>query len=124
MGAIAIARAELAAALGGLGAPVTDHVPERLTPPTLMVVHGSPFIESGDTFGTHLVRFEVWAVSKLSANARMTDDLDALVESAIGALIGDGWQIENVAQPFAYSVNNASYLASTITVTTTTNLNS
>lgn len=122
MSAITAARAELVATLTGLDAKVTDHVPERINPPAVMVVHGSPFLESGDTFGSHVVRFEVWVISKLAANARMTDDLDALIEATIGALIADDWTIERVEQPFTYSVNNASYLASTIAVTTNTTL--
>lgn len=122
MSAIATARAELVAALEAIDAKVTDHVPERLNPPAAMVVHGSPLLESGATFGSHLVRFEVWLVSKLGANARMTDDLDALIESALTALVADDWGIESVAQPFTYAVNNASFLASTITVTTSINL--
>ena len=122
MSAIATARAELVSALSGLDAKVTDHVPERINPPAAMVVHGSPLLESGDTFGSHIVRFEVWVVSKLAANARMTDDLDALIESTVEALTADDWAIERVEQPFTYAANGASYLASTIAVTTTITL--
>lgn len=122
MSGIADARAELVAALDGLDAKVTDHVPERLNPPALMVVHGSPFLESGDTFGSAVVRFEVWVVSKLAANARMTDELDVLIESTIEALAADSWAVERVEQPFTYAANGGSFLASTIAVTTSITL--
>ncbi|GAA2082197.1 hypothetical protein GCM10009840_17870 [Pseudolysinimonas kribbensis] len=118
MGAIATSRAELVAALAPVGVTVTDHVPEQLNPPALMVVHGSPLIEVGDTFGLHLLRLEVWIVSKLGANARMTDDLDALIEATIAATVVDGWSVENVAQPFSYTVGARTFLASTVTLTT------
>jgi hypothetical protein len=121
MGARVIAetRAELLSALAPAGVTVYDHEPERFTPPTAIVVHGSPFIEAGDSFGAKLVRFEVWVVSALGANARMTTELDTLIDATSDALAADGWALERVAQPFSYSVNGALYLASTLYVSTT-----
>jgi hypothetical protein len=122
MGAVAASRAELVTSLDGLDAKVTDHVPERLSLPAAMIVHGSPLLEAGDTFGSKLVRFEVWVISRLAANARMTEDLDILIEATVEAVAFDGWTIERVEQPFAYNANGASYLASTISVSTHINL--
>lgn len=112
-------RAELVAALVPIGVTVYDHAPERLTPPAALVVHGSPLVQAGDSFGSRLVRFEVWIVSRLGANARMTTDLDTLIDSTIDALAADDWTVESVSQPFDYAVNSATYLSSTITVSST-----
>lgn len=119
MGAIRDTRAELAASLKGVPAKVTEYVPERLAPPAAIVVHGSPLMEAGASFGSRKLRFEVWAVSKLGANARMTDELDDLVDATVDALQSDGWAVENVSQPFPYQANGATFLSATISVSAT-----
>lgn len=117
---ITTTRSELRDALQPIAATIFDHVPERFTPPAALIVHGSPLIEAGTTFGARLLRFEVWVVSSLGANARMTDDLDTLLDATLDALTADSWTVERVSQPFAYTVGGGTYLAATITVTTTT----
>ena len=116
-------RAELAAALEPIGVTVYSHAPERFTPPAALVVHGSPLMEAGDSFGSRTLRFEVWVVSKLGANARMTTDLDELIDSTLDALAADSWTVENVSQPFDFAVNAATYLSATITVSTNVSTN-
>lgn len=124
MGFITDARAELVEALSSVGVEgfshtvkVFDHVPGRVNPPAIFAVHGSPTVEGGDTFGSYKVNFELWVISRLAANSRMTDELDDLLEQTLTALAADGgWVVGEVQQPFLATLGSESYLASVITV--------
>lgn len=121
MSGLAQSRAELEAVVSGsldeATVTVYDHVPERMVIPSAVIVLGSPWIESGETFATYTVRYEVDLVPDRGSNQSQTDDVEAMVEAVLKALVQAGYTIENVAQPRMLGVNNASYLAASVTVT-------
>jgi hypothetical protein len=121
MGTLNEARAELAEAVAGAldAATVTtyDHVPERLVIPAAMISLGSPYLTDGETFGELAVRYVVDLVPDMGDNAEQTGNLIDMIEAEIVAMIAAGYMVEQVAQPRMLSVNNANYLAASVTVT-------
>ncbi len=99
-----------------------SYIPGRITPPCVMVAQGSPYVESGDVYGTFRARFSVDVVSATAPNDVTTESLDLMIEDALVSLVNQGINIENVGQPYALDTNNATYLAATITINTTTRL--
>lgn len=112
-------RSDVATALEAAGITASPIIPERVAPPLAIISAGDPYLEEEGTFNQFLVRLEVTLVAKTATNAVATDALDDLIQGAITAL--GGWTV-SVGQPFMLSVNNATYLASKFTITTTTTL--
>jgi hypothetical protein len=98
------------------------YIPSRIVPPLYLVSSGSPYVESGDTYGSFKVRMNVDVVSATAANDVSTEALDTLVEDALVSLVNSGIGIENVQQPYQLDTNNAQYLATTIVVNKTISL--
>ena len=102
--------------------PSSDFVPARIVPPLYLVTSGSPYIESGDTYGSFKVRMNVDVISATAANDVSTEALDTMVEDALVSLVNMGIGIENVQQPYQLDTGNAQYLSTTITVDKIINL--
>lgn len=117
MGALLTLRTELAELLAPLDLNTYTHLPGRAALPSAIVLAGSPYVESGQVFGEHFVRFEVHLSTAKGDNQSETTALDALVESAIPLLVQDGWTVESLTQPFEFDINNGAALTVAITVT-------
>lgn len=116
---LAALRGELDTILSGAGMHVADHMPERLNPPVAFLAAGSPYVESGDTYGTFAVRFTVVLVAPRAVNAASTAGLDRLVAAALTAVVeAPGWGAERVDQPSLLAANNTEYLSTTLDVIT------
>lgn len=115
-------RLAVAELLDAAGVKTYDHIPERVTPPAAILVPGSPYLEQGQTFCDYTMRLEVTLVSGTASNAATTKALDTLVEQAVVAL-GQDYDVDEVAQPFQLSANNALYLATRVNISTTIILN-
>lgn len=115
-------------ALGDLRQDVSDVVntatsipsyafaPGRLIVPSAVVMPGSPYVESGLTFGTLTARFQVELIMGTAANQVVASGLDDQIESAVVGLINSGYSIEGVSTPYALEANGQQYLAATITI--------
>lgn len=112
-------RADLKEAMESSGATVVDHMPERLVPPTAIVVAGSPWVEDGDTYGSFVVRYTVLLVCSQAPNAVVTDELDSALTAALVALDGGSWATERVDTPVMLSHANAHYLSVSVDVART-----
>lgn len=108
-------RKSLAGALQGVGA-VLDHMPERLPTPAVFIAGGSPYIESGDTFGSYAIRFTLVVVASKGTNEVETSTLDRLITKVLVSLDAAGWDLERVDQPLMLASNNTHYLSTTIDV--------
>ena len=93
--------------------------PGRLIVPSAVVMPGSPYVESGNTFGSLLVRFQVELIMGTANNEVVTSGLDTQLQEAIVGFINANYSVENVSAPYALEANGQQYLASTITVTST-----
>lgn len=113
---LAALRSEVAQTLTDASLTAHDHLPGRLVPPAAVVAAGSPYIASGDTYGTFLARWDVVIVVPSGDNEQRTDDLDDALETALAAL-SPRYSIEEVSAPYALEANGAVYPAIRITVT-------
>lgn len=99
-----------------------SYIPGRIVPPLYLVTSGSPYIESGDTYGTFKVGMNVDVISATAANDTSTEALDVLIEDALVSLVNSGVSVLSTTQPFQLEANNATYLAATISISKTVNL--
>jgi hypothetical protein len=122
---LTLAKAEIADTLNTAGIKAFDYVPERIQPPTAILVWGSPFIEKGlnPTFTDVEMRLNIRLVAQTATNVKSTEELDGLIVKAILALQTINWDIESVSQPFGYEANNALYLATDLTVVASITIN-
>jgi len=102
--------------------PAYDYIPARIVPPIYLVSSGSPYVESGDTYGSFKVRMNIDIVSATAANDVTTEALDTMIEDALVSLVNMGVGIENVQQPYQLDTGNAQYLSTTVSVTKTISL--
>lgn len=95
------------------------YLPGRITAASGVIIPGSPYLESPDTFGRgkFKARWDVVLVVQGITNETSTPQLDLAVEDAVVALIEAGYSVESVSEPFSWSPNGSNYLASTITTT-------
>ncbi|SNS41584.1 hypothetical protein SAMN06309944_0164 [Micrococcales bacterium KH10] len=103
-------RTGIVQALEAAGIQAFDHLPERLNPPVAVLVPGSPYLEAGDVFGTHKVRYTVALVAGNATNDMATKALDELIETAVTAL-WDTADLERAGDVYTYQANNGQYLA-------------
>lgn len=97
--------------------PGYPFAPGRLIVPSIVVMPGSPYLESGMQYGAFTARFSVELIMGTAANQVTSSGLDDQVESAIIGLLDSGFLIESVSAPYALEANGQQYLAATITVT-------
>lgn len=117
MSTLGLLRDEITVTLSVMDLNVYTHLSGRAALPSAMVLAGSPYVESGQTFNSHLVRFEVWLSAEKGDNDSETDMADELLETAMGLLQGDGWTVEQISQPFEFATNNGHAFTTSITVT-------
>lgn len=98
-------------------ATVSEFVPGRLVPPLMIITPNSPYIESGDTFGSFKTHFSIEVVSPTASNDTNTEALDVLIEDALVSIVNAGILLESVSRPYSLEANNATYLAASISVT-------
>lgn len=99
--------------------PAFAYAPGRFVVPSAIVMPGAPFIESGNTFGTVLGRFQVELIMGTAANQVSSSGLDDQIENAIVALINAGYSVDQVSAPYALNANGQDYLAATVSVNNT-----
>jgi hypothetical protein len=113
MSEVGAAKAELALTLQEAGLDVYDYIPERVTPPVVVIRSGSPYITPSSVGNEYLVNLELVVVSGFATNETSTDDLDDLIEQTILAIPADAG-FTDVAQPYTLVMNGNDYLATTI----------
>lgn len=112
-------RGHLDAVLEAAGIRTETHLPERVVPPLAIIGAGSPYVESGDTFGTFAVRFTVFLVAARAANETATGELDELAVRALSAVMdAPGWGVDRLDQPSMLDANGAQYLSTAMDVVT------
>jgi hypothetical protein len=113
MSEVGAAKAELALTLQAEGLDVYDYIPERVTPPVVVIRPGSPYLAPSSIGQEFLVNLELVVVSGFATNETSTDDLDDLIEATIKAIPADAG-FRDVSQPYTLVMNGNDYLATTI----------
>lgn len=115
----------LTEAFEDFGVSTFDTWPDTLiSPPAVIVIPGSPYVrrEDTDAWGHLTVRLRVVLIAPKAPNSVQSNGLDALIETAIIALLNEGIGVEEVEQPGEMTVGNSVYLATFIRITTQINL--
>jgi len=96
------------------GLNVLEYVPERITPPIVIVNSASPYLETAE-FGEWNLGLELVLVSSTATNKTATENLDQLIEDVLNAIEPITYaRITAVNQPYNLQANNAEYLSATI----------
>jgi len=97
--------------LADAGLNVSEYVPERITPPIVIVNAASPYIETAE-FGEYTLGLELVLVASTATNKKATENLDQLIEDVLNAIKPLTYaKLTNVNQPYNLQTNNAEYLS-------------
>lgn len=110
---ITLSKAEFALDLTNAGLEVLDYVPERITPPILVITAGSPYLVTETVGNEYRLGLNVTLVASTATNEEATADLDQLIADTVSAISTLGYVVlKTVNPPYRLAANNAEYLAS------------
>jgi hypothetical protein len=93
------------------GLNVLAYVPERITPPIVIVNAASPYVQTAE-FGEYNLGLELVLVASTATNKKATENLDQLIEDVLLALEPLTYaRLISVNQPYNLQTNNAEFLS-------------
>jgi hypothetical protein len=105
------AKVQFKNALVAAGLNVLEYVPERITPPIVIVNAASPYIQTAE-FGEFNLGLELVLVASTATNKKATENLDQLIEDVVNAIKPLTYaRMTTVNQPYNLQTNNAEYLS-------------
>jgi hypothetical protein len=114
---ITTAREQFQSALVSAGIRVSEFIPERVTPPIVIINSRSPYL-APNLFGEFDLNLELVLVAATATNKQAQEKLEDTIEAVLQAVAPLAWvQLNEVGQPYAMQVNNAEYLSSNVSVT-------
>lgn len=113
--AITTDKATLTADLVAAGLKVLDYVPERITPPIVIVNSASPYLVPSSLKNQYTLNLELVLVAATASNKTATEKLDELIEDTLQAIPSYARAIQ-VNAPYNMQTNNAEYLAANISI--------
>jgi hypothetical protein len=114
MSEINAAKVEFKLELVDAGLNVLEYVPERITPPILIVNAASPYMTTAE-FGEWTLGIELVLVAATATNKKATESLDQLIEDTLKAIEPLTYvRVTSVNQPYNLQTNNAEYLSANI----------
>lgn len=89
-------------------------MPDRIVPPAIITLPGTPYLTASGTFGSFALGLDVVLVAdgKLASTGALA--LDALIDDAVVALVNAGIGVTEVSEPWQLTAGTATYLAATI----------
>lgn len=116
MSEITAAKVEFKLELADAGLNVLEYIPERITPPIILINAASPYLTTAE-FGEWNLGLELVLVASTATNKKATESLDQLIEDTLSAIEPLTYaRITSVNQPYNLQTNNAEYLAANIFV--------
>jgi hypothetical protein len=110
---ITASKAEFALDLQTAGLDVLDYVPERITPPIVIINSGSPYLVAETVGNEYRLGLNLTLVASTATNEEATEALDELIADTVSAISTLGYVIlKTVNPPYRLAANNAEYLAS------------
>jgi hypothetical protein len=109
-------RTGVATALSALGIPVHKYPTGAMPTPCAYLVPGSPYLTPGAAWGSSEVGLDVRIVVSNASGAEAMERLDALVDTAVAALIAASIGVDQVGAP--YTPEDTAGLAVDIPTTT------
>lgn len=112
---ITLAKQQFSNVLDLAGIRILSYVPERVTPPIVIINSGSPYLTADSISNEFILNLELVCVASTATNKQASEKLDELIQDVIAALPHYA-QLAQVGQPYLWAVNNAEYLTSSITI--------
>jgi hypothetical protein len=110
---ITISKAELKLDLEQAGIRVLDYVPERITPPIVIMSSASPYL-TPSTLGTQYdLNLELVVIATTATNKKATENLDQAIHNVLSAMPRYA-RVIRVNEPYNLQTNNAEYLSANI----------
>jgi hypothetical protein len=110
---ITASKAEFRLDLQTAGLDVLDYVPERITPPIVIITSGSPYLVAETVGNEYRLGLNLTLVASTATNEEATEALDELIADTVSAISTLGYVIlKTVNPPYRLAANNAEYLAS------------
>lgn len=114
---ITASKAEFALDLQTAGLDVLDYVPERITPPIVIITSGTPYLSPETVGNEYRLGLNLTLVASTATNEEATEALDQLIADTVNAVSTLGYVVlKTVNPPFRLAANNAEYLASEISL--------
>lgn len=110
-------REELVEILKASGLRGLAQMQGRFTPPVFFVIPGSPYLVPGNTFGKFTYTFRIVLVSSARAAEFSTKQLDGLIATAVVALHGSKFNLQQVSEPAGLTLGQGEYLGALVDVT-------
>lgn len=107
---ITAAKVEFKLDLQAAGLKVSDFVPERITPPIVIINNGTPYLQPSSLSKEYTLNLELICVAATATNKMATEKVDELLEAVINALPGYARML-SAGQPYNLQTNNTEYLA-------------
>lgn len=120
---LAALREDVRKSLEDLDVYTYNHLPGSASMPSAIVLAGAPYLEADQTYGSWVIRLEVWLSAAKGNNDSETHQVDELITQAIDAIesydspLTDGWVVEGVSQPFEFTNGTGSAFTAALTVT-------
>jgi len=112
---ITISKAELKLDLEEAGIRVLDYVPERITPPIVIMSSASPYL-TPSTLGTQYdLNLELVVIATTATNKKATENLDQAIHNVLTAMPRYA-RVIRVNEPYNLQTNNAEYLSANISL--------
>jgi hypothetical protein len=112
---ITISKAELKLDLEEAGIRVLDYVPERITPPIVIMSSASPYL-TPSTLGTQYdLNLELVVIATTATNKKATENLDQAIHNVLSAMPRYA-RVTRVNEPYNLQTNNAEYLSANISL--------
>jgi hypothetical protein len=116
MSEINASKVEFKLELAEAGLNVLEYVPERITPPIVILNAAQPYLQTAQ-FGEWSLGLELVLVASTATNKKATENLDQLIEDVVNAIEPLTYvRIISVNQPYNLQTNNAEYLATNVYV--------
>jgi len=107
---ITLSKVELKLDLEAAGLKVSDYVPERITPPIVIINARSPYLAVSDLANEYYLNVELVLIAATATNKQSTEKLDELLADVVNALPPYA-RMFPTGTPYNLQTNNAEYLA-------------
>lgn len=115
MNEITAAKAEFKLDLDAAGVVVSEFIPERITPPIVIINNASPYLTPSTLGNEYKMNLELVLVAATAVNKQASEKLDEAIEAILLAMPRYA-RVISVNEPYEMVTNNANYLAANISV--------
>ncbi len=114
---ITASKAEFALDLQTAGLEVLDYVPERVTPPIIIMSADGNYLSAETVSREYRLGLKLTLVASTATNEESTEALDELIADTVTAIQPLGYVVlRSVQSPYRLAANNAEYLATDMTL--------